>query len=551
MKKSMAPLNQGPTEPLEHRCRSGRAGPGGRNGLLADPALTVPLALLTACVSMWSNNWHMYGWKYLGAALAFVAVLALFIFLVAHFLYKRHRRGPASRSADLGAGFIICLLAVGAGFVLLNAPITRIAFKTGLADGWLAAGAVAGVSLLVYFAGFRTLNFFLAMWLGLAAVDGVYRAATFDGGYERAVDLRVELKTRPNIYLFYLESYHGLSVLEEVFGMDPGPMRTFLTERGFFIHEPVMSNSPHTLGSMADTFTFQLSPIQPSGLVDEVMPDVRNAVGGSPDNTLFRILKENGYHTTFFAGTKPVQYFFNLQGPYLDDTDANMMSLWVKPFYNLNEKAFEFLTYLTTANSQSIYWGSLADRLKTALELGRERGGPIFVSFKGGADHTPNENYAGTPEEFEKWKPKYRSLVARGDAELERAVEYLVKADPDSVIILIGDHGAQGYKELFAKPLLAGDVDGFKRIMAEYGLTQQQVTDSFFNVLLAIRLPGGQPTDISQGLPMSHVNLFRHVFAYLNDDPGLLKDRAPTRSANIRLILARDNQPVCERLEAK
>ena len=522
-----------------------------KESFLATPALTVPLTLLAACISMWSNNWHMYGWKYLGACLAFLLALSLVLFLAVQFIYKRHRRGSHSKYADLGAGFIICLLAVWVAMTFLNAPLRQLIFNVGLNPGFLAAAAVVGIGLLVYFGGFRTLNFFLALWLGTAAVDGTYRAVTFDGGYDRPVDLRVELKTKPNIYLFYLESYHSLPVLEEVFGIDPAPMRTFLNENGFFIHESVMSNSPHTLGSMADTFTFQLSPIQTTGFIYDAMPDVRNAVGGSENNTLFRILKENGYHTTFFAGIKPVHYFFNYQGPYLDDTDANMMSLWVKPFYNLNEEAFEILTYLTTVNSKTIYQGSLPVRLKTALELSRENGRPLFVSFKGGADHAPNEAYLGFPRHFENWKPEYRELVAEGDAELVRTVRYLVSADPDSVIILIGDHGAQWYRELFNKPLMDGDVEGFKRIMDEYGLTQQQVTNSFFNVLLAIRLPGGRPVDISHGLPMSHVNLFRHIFAYLNDDPELLKDRAPTRSANIRLVLARDNVPVCERLEEK
>lgn len=522
-----------------------------KDGPLATPAPTIPLAILAACISMWSNNWHMYGWKQLGVCLASVLVVSLAIFLAIRFIYKKHRQGPASRSADIGAGLIVCLLAVGATFVLLNAPINQFAFKTGT-NYWLAAAAaVAGVGLLTYFAGFKILNLFLALWLSAAAADGAYRVATFEGSYDRAVNLRLELKTKPNIYLFFLESYQGLPVLEEVFGINADPMRDFLNNHNFFVYEPVMSNSPHTLGSMADTFTFQLSPIQPSGMVSDVMPDVRNAVGGSADNALFRILKENGYHTTFFSGAKAVQYFFNVQGPYLDDTDANMMSLYVKPFYDLNEKAFEFLLYLGPVKDKAVYKGPLLTRLETSIELSRASGQPNFICFKGGADHTPNDNYFGTPQNFEKWKPQYRSSVARGDAEMKQVAEYLTAVDPDSVIILIGDHGPQGYQELFVKQFISGDVDGFKKAMDEYDLTLKQVTDTFFNVLLAVRLPGGQMEDISHDLPMSHVNLFRHIFAYLNDDPELLKDREPTRSAYARMILALDNEPACERLNAQ
>jgi hypothetical protein len=42
--------------------------------------------------------------------------------------------------------------------------------------------------------------------------------------------------------------------------------------------------------------------------------------------------------------------------------------------------------------------------------------------------------------------------------------------------------------------------------------------------MLAIRTPEGAK-DISWGLPMSNINLFRHIFAWCNDDPGLLRDR--------------------------
>jgi len=462
-----------------------------KQGLLANPALTVPLALLAGCISMWSNNWNMYAWRHLGASLAVLLVLCSLIFIVTTVIHKRHRRGPASRSADLAAGVVICLLTVLAFFFIMIAPIQGFAFRTGLNVWLIAAAAVAGLCLLSYFGGFRTLNFFLILWLSSATVNGLYRVALYDGSYKQAVDLRLEMKTRPNIYLFVLESYHGLPVLEEVFEMDAGPMRTYLNDRGFFIQEPVMSNSPHTLGSFADMFTMQLSPIQPTGLVRDVMPEVRNAIGGNGDNALFRILKENGYYTVFLPGLRDPVYFFIVKGPYLDDTTANTLNLYVRPFYELNPYAFEFLYYMPAAKEKSIYEGSTLQQVKTAIEEGRRRGQPIFVSLKGGADHAPHSNYAGTPESFEKWKPEYREMVAGADKQIRRIVDHIVSVDPDSVIILIGDHGAQGYEGLFNHQFVAGDVDGFRRTMNEYDLSLQQVSDAFFNVLLAVRLPGG------------------------------------------------------------
>ena len=78
-------------------------------------------------------------------------------------------------------------------------------------------------------------------------------------------------------------------------------------------------------------------------------------------------------------------------------------------------------------------------------------------------------------------------------------------------------------------------------------VTLDEFVQDYFGTLLAIRLPGGEQRDISYGLALNHVNLFRHVFAYLNDDPDILKTREePSLSRFGELILGRDNHPVLE-----
>ena len=43
-------------------------------------------------------------------------------------------------------------------------------------------------------------------------------------------------------------------------------------------------------------------------------------------------------------------------------------------------------------------------------------------------------------------------------------------------------------------------------------------------------MPGGIKRDISRGLYLSHVNLFKFIFSAINDDPEVLKMRAPSVS---------------------
>jgi len=91
------------------------------------------------------------------------------------------------------------------------------------------------------------------------------------------------------------------------------------------------------------------------------------------------------------------------------------------------------------------------------------------------------------------------------------------------------------------------DIEEIGRQLTERNLTLDEFAQDNFGTLLAIRLPGGEQRDISYGLALNHVNLFRHVFAYLNDDPDILKTREePSLSRVGDLILGRDNTPVLE-----
>jgi len=513
------------------------------------PAPTLGLAMLASCLFMWGRNWHMYTWTSLGISLAMVVGVGLLLLAVFAWL-DRVVSPPRPQWMALLLQLLTAVLLGGILVTLLALPIDQLYWsiqKLGFRLRHLIGLLALAIFLIVYVAkGYILFNTFFLSWLlislciglfniwsdpGVKNIDGVKNlngVKTSDSG------LMVELKKKPNIYLYFLESYHSPYAMELLYDHDVGPITGYLREKNFLVYDKVLSNSSSTLASMGDTFTMRSVSHLARGN-DDVEQTVRRAIGGSNDNHLFKILKDNGYHTVFLTGGS--LYFFQVQGPNLDTTDIKA------GYYNLHNLLLPFLDLNKLMPRLS---GTLPDRIRQAVKEGIHSDAPFLLCFKGYGGHTPflEGVYQGTQEEFEDWKPVYMNNVTKADKEIKEIIEYLDEVDPEAIVILVGDHGANGYGSKFIITL-------HNLAEVEEALTQRDITldssvQDLFGTLLAIRLPGGDQQDISYGLALNHVNLFRHVFAYLNDDPTLLNTRVPAESHAGRFIVGRDNQPVLE-----
>jgi hypothetical protein len=541
--------------------------------ILNSPAPTLGLAMTASCLFMWGRNWHMYAWADLGLSLALVlGAGSLLGLLVGRLARARGRAGsklPAVLPGVLVGGLLVMTL-----LVFLFIPFGPMAAQLGLRTRHVIFPLALAVFLALYAArGFRLVNVFLMVWLLISLAGGLINIrsapaeekiaeARFiaDDGVITENGLRLALKKKPDIYLYFLESYHSPYAMRLIYDYDAGPMAEYLREKNFMVYDRTLSNSHYTIASILDTLTMRLNQNIARGNLD-AGPKIRRVLGGDDDNHLFKTLKDNGYHITFI--TMGSDYFFRVQGPNLDASDVD--SIPIAPLLDLCPAISTPLgvLYLNWRGEDRWFLGTRAERVRQAAEVGRRRGGPFMVVFKGGAGHV-DATYHGTRQEFEAWKPEYLKAVASGDAEMKEILEYLDEADPEALVILIGDHGAWGYRSHFDESMSTGDLEGFRGQLTELGLTLDEVAQNFFGAFLAIRLPGGEQLDISQGLALNHVNLFRHVFAYLNDDPNLLSAREPALSLlsardearvwglshSDKFILGRDNQPVLERYEA-
>jgi hypothetical protein len=526
--------------------------------ILNGPAPTLGLAMAASCLFMWGRNWHMYTWSSLGFSLALVlgagSLLGLLVGRLAWACGRAGSKWPAVLPGVLVGGLLVMTL-----LVFLFIPFGPMAAQLGLRTRHLVFPLALVVFLALYAArGFRLVNIFLVVWLLISLAGGLINIHSApaeekiaEAGFMTEAGHSVALKRKPDIYLYFLESYHSPYAMRLLYGHDAGPMAEYLRGKNFMLYDRTLSNSHRTIESMLDTFTMRLSQNIARGN-DDVMPQVRRALGGNDDNHLFKILKDNGYHITFIT-MDTTNYFFHDKGANLDATDVN--SCLVTPLIDLCPVIFTPLgvLYLNWRGEGRWFVGTRAERVRQAVEGGRRRGGPFMVVFKGGAWHPSSVSgiFHGTRQEFETWKPEYlEEAVARGDAEMKEIIEYLDETDPGALIILIGDHGTWGHSAaFFDESRKTGDVAKFRRQLTERGVTLDEAVQDIFGAFLAIRLPGGEQLDISQGLALNHVNLFRHVFAYLNDDRNLLSGREPALSVSHKLVLGRDNQPVLERYE--
>jgi hypothetical protein len=342
-----------------------------------------------------------------------------------------------------------------------------------------------------------------------------------------------KIEKTPNIYLFFLESYHSLDIQRNIYNINTEEIEIYLQRQQFKIYPEIYSNSSSTLQSFTDTFHFFATSEFVKGNSDAAI-SIRNLVCGDENNTLFKILKNNGYSTILLANSS---YYGTRKGQNLDhsdflpneDTIAYYIYKSVVPLSSLNTR-LHFLPsklrpWAIQSGESTFFSDPLFNRVKQSFEIHKKTGVPIFVTFKGGACHTPPDG-SYTWRNLEEWveSQTYQNAVKHANKELIEICDYIISQDPGSLIILIGDHGSW---RLRGAENPASNREQLHQSLINNGISIDSFCKDIFGVFLAIRLPYGDTTDISQNMAMTHVNLFRHIFAYINKDLTILETRAP------------------------
>lgn len=478
------------------------------------PCLLPSLALLFSHIFMWSNNAHMFSNQSLAVSFLVIFAISVLIFGINYFFVPRILKMilPDKWQKKVFYTYLsllfIFFLAIIVDYRIFN-------------QRRLYAPIVLLLSFIFIYSGrSKILAVFLSIMICFSSVMLLKNTILEDkiSPSERIDD--IVLKKKPNIYLYWLESYHDFDILKKSYGIDSEQYKNYLYNRNFVIGENIFSSGGYTLVSF--TQLYSCSRIDNSAGNLDVGRSSRAIIGGNDKNIVLRVLKENGYKTIMLVGDF---YYLYGKGKYLDEVDIDVDGMYncIYPIFDIYFKNIIDLLFNQEIGTETEYKGSLFDRVKTAMMRGKEFATPYIVAFKGGAEHTPIVKSVYSWKDREKWISgnTYQNLVKRSNSESEKIINYILEHDPDALIVLLGDHGAWSYRWF---PW--DDPESY----AKYNVREEDVFDDIYRVLLAYRLPGGAQDDITHGMYMNNVNIFTHIFAYLAEDPSLLGQRTPSVS---------------------
>lgn len=339
----------------------------------------------------------------------------------------------------------------------------------------------------------------------------------------------VVFNQKPNIYLILLESYHNREALANIYRYDNGPMESWLSSRGFAIYEEFYSNYDYTLSSAESMFAME-HHYERSARGNDDSLSARDVIGGRRFNPVLQVLKNNDYKVQYLLGNDHLFY----GSDYIDYSTVDTSGLWGRAF-RLYRKTFldEFFI-----KNKLRFRTNYKEQIPTRIDVAAEAGRPYFTFIKLGARHTPPRwsslpashparNEARTDWVTEAWKyldyweGEYPRYLEEANSELKPVLSQILEIDPGACVILVGDHGAHRYRNIFL-----GD-DNPNVALRSRKVPAIKVGLDYFGVLFAVRVPDG--VRFSE-VPKSAVNLFRALFVALSGNKWLEENAAKDES---------------------
>ena len=287
----------------------------------------------------------------------------------------------------------------------------------------------------------------------------------------------------PSVYLLIYDGYaHNETMLS--YGIDNSYQEKYLEERRFKLYPRAYSIGASSLSTM--TRVLNVSP--------DSYGNFRRAVSG--DGVVQNLLKSLGYKT---FGIFRSAYFFR-----------NIGASWDSYFPPLNSSSNLLLKGIVLGEFK---FDLEFDLLSTEEFLTAKRGvfeaseGSKFIYTHTGPAHSQNSGACLSNE-----TELYQERLERANAEMRDDVETLMKSDPNSIIIVAGDHG----------PYLTKNCTALWLKYKSPEVDRLDVQDRF-GTFLAIRWPDEKFEKYDDIAVLQ--DIFPAVFAYLFKDQNLLKSK--------------------------
>lgn len=336
----------------------------------------------------------------------------------------------------------------------------------------------------------------------------------------------VKFKKKPNIYYFYMESYTGQDALKSLFNFDNSKFNNALEKDGFYIFPHAYSNYEYTIPSLQSTFILRHHYHAIDFKFFDAGLNVRNIFAGDKNNTLINVLRDNGYNINYYLSDtylfkKPINI-----NRYNNEFDYNLFTKNLFKRFSNDAQKSNNKDYYKKLYSEVDYISKSSKPEFLFIKIGDNKDFPLnhFVPYYECLTGEQKKNIIQSDFEkhsykyFKEWDKKYLNDLVQENEKMEKILDYIVKKDPNAVIVVLGDHGSSRY--LGVQKYNAQEY--YKDFLPETKVTTKDIANSLFNVTFALRYP----YDLIQKRPtvITNVNVFRYIFSELSKNPDLMKN---------------------------
>lgn len=289
---------------------------------------------------------------------------------------------------------------------------------------------------------------------------------------------QVVFKQKPNIYFIQPDGYTNPDNLKNsIHNFDNTVFETYLKEKGFTLYEDFRSNYFSTLLSNSSMFSMKHHYLQK----DVDLYKARKII--VTDNPVLRILKRNGYKTTFLS-----------EKPYLVMNRPKMG-------YDYSNIDYDSVPYFR--DGWDVNWNILRE-LNMQIKKNGTTGNFYFLEkFTPGHINVFKQYSMGVEAE----KNKYLQKLEEANVWLREVISSIEEHDPGALIIIAADHGGYAGYGYTLQSLVKTD--------------NEELVASIYGAMLAIKW-NDKASEYDTNL-QSGVNLFRTVFSFLSKEKKYLK----------------------------
>jgi hypothetical protein len=330
-------------------------------------------------------------------------------------------------------------------------------------------------------------------FLANSTIQFINKIGEYSQSNQAVIDQKMQLliqdnepKRSPNIYLLIYDSY----VCNETmlaYGIDNSEQENYLRRNSFVVYPKTYSTGSATLETMR--VVFQLSP--------EYSGESRSGVSGN--GLVHKVLKDLGYKTIgLFEGD---YWFKGVDSTYDTSYPQNQREQYQYFISAVLIGEFRFDQEFNSQTQQQFV------QIKQSLFEDNQTDQRFIYAHTELPNHSQNSG-ACLEDETE----LYVERLSRANKEMKDDIEKLIESDPDSIIIIAGDHG----------PYLTKNCYYLADSYTTEEINRLDIQDRF-GTFLAIRWPDESYKSYDQIVVIQ--DLFPAIFSYLYDDPALLQMR--------------------------